>query len=174
MQLTSLFVLRTPGLKKKKARALSPTYALVLYTFYDPPPPRACASPSLLLSPSCVVCAIANPLYQLSKELLPKVFLAVTIIYRSISIKSPAPSFCALSVSSLHWFRRNLRDTPLVHPQEHNLLHLEGAHARPHVAHGQSESRKVSLSLAARGLDPVVKAYEECEMRHFASSPGQH
>ena len=71
-----------------------------------PPPPRARASPSLPLSPSCVVCAIANPLYQLSKELRPKVFLAVTIIYRSISVKPPAPSFCALSVSSLHWFRR--------------------------------------------------------------------
>ena len=70
------------------------------------PPPCARASPSLPLSPSCVVCAIANPLYQLSKELRPKVFLAVTIIYMSISIKSPAPSFCALSVSSLHWFRR--------------------------------------------------------------------
>ena len=108
MQLTSLFIPRTPGLKKKKARALSPTYAFVLYTFCDPPPSPARASPSLPLplSPSCVVCAIANPLYQLSKELRPKVFLAVTIIYRSISIKSPAPSFCALSVSSLHWFRR--------------------------------------------------------------------
>ena len=106
MQLTSLFVLRTPGLKKKKARALSPTYAFVLYTFCDPTPPRARASPSLPLSPSCVVYAIANTLYQLSKELRPKVFLAVTIIYRSISIKSPVPSFCALSVSSPHWFRR--------------------------------------------------------------------
>ena len=106
MQLTSLFVLRTPDLKKNKARALSPTYASVLYTFCDPPPPRARASPSLPLSPSCVVCAIANPLYQLSKELRPKVFLAVTIIYKSISIKSQHPSFCTLSVSSLHWFRR--------------------------------------------------------------------
>ena len=62
--------------------------------------------------------------------------------------------------------RRNLRDTPLVQPQEHHLLHLEGAHARLHVADEQSESRNVSLSLAARGLDPVVKACEECEMRH--------
>ena len=105
MQLTPLFVLRTPDFKKK-ARARSPTYVFVLYTFCDPPPPRARASPSLLLSPSCVVCAIANPLYQLSKELRPKVFLAVAIIYRSILVKSPAPSFCALSVSSLHWFRR--------------------------------------------------------------------
>ena len=49
---------------------------------------------------------------------------------------------------------------------KHHLLHLEGAHARPHVADEQSESRKVSLSLAARGLDPVVKACGECEMRH--------
>ena len=60
---------------------------------------------------------------------------------------------------------RNLRDTPLFQPQEHHLLHLEGAHARTHVADEQSESRKVSLSLAARGLDPVVKACEECRMR---------
>ena len=106
MQLTSLFALRTPGLKKRKARALSLTYAFVLYTFCDPPPPPRAHLPLSPSPPSCVVCAIANPLYQLSKELRSKVFLAVTIIYRSISIKSSAPSFCSLSVSSLHWFRR--------------------------------------------------------------------
>ena len=170
----------------KKARALSPTYAFVLYTFCDPPPsPRARASPSLPLSQPCVVCAIANPLYQLSKELRPKVFLAVTIIYRSVSIKSPAPSFCALSVSSLHWFRRacclsmallyaaisgihlwfslkNIICSTLKAPMFDRMLPMSRARAT-----------EVSLSLAARGLDPVVKACEECEMRHsrFLDNP---
>ena len=142
MQLTSLFVLRTPGLKKKKVRALSPTYAFVLYTFCDPPPPRARASPSLPLSPSCVVCAIANPLYQLSKELRPKVFLAVTItsstqvdlnqiagplVLRLVSVLSALVSARLLPVGD-PVVRRDLRDTPLVQPQEHHLLHLAGAH----------------------------------------------
>ena len=49
-----VFVLRTPDLKKKKARALSPTYAFVLYTFCDPPPPPPGRAPrplSLSLRP---------------------------------------------------------------------------------------------------------------------------
>ena len=124
MQLTSLFVLRPPGLKKKKARALSPTYAFVLYTFCDPPPPRARASPSLPLSPSCVVCAIANPLYQLSlrasTESIPRCHhhlqvdlnqIAGPLVLRLVSVLSALVSARLLPVND-PVVRHNLRDTP--------------------------------------------------------------
>ena len=180
MQLTSLFVLRTPGLKKKKTRALSPTYALVLYTFCDPPPARARLALSPSLSALCGMryCQPALPTVQRAlTESIPRCHhhlqvdlnqIAGPLVLHLVSVLSAPISARLLPVDD-PVVRRNLRDTPLVQPQEHNLLHLEGAHARPHVADEQSESRKVSLSLVARGLDPVVKACEECEMRHSRS-----
>ena len=91
--------------------------------------------------------------------------IAGALVLRLVSVLSALVSTRLLPVDD-PVVRRNLRNTPLVQPQEHHLLHLEDAHARPHVADEQSKSRNVSLSLAARGLDPVVKACEECEMRH--------
>ena len=178
MQLTSLFVLRTPGLKKKKARALSPTYAFVLYTFCDPPPPRARVprplSPSLrpawyaLLPTRSTNCpksfdrSIPRCHHHLQVDLNQ---IASPVVLRLVNVLSALVSTRLLPVDD-PVVRRNLRDTPLVQPEEQHLLYLEGAHARPQVADEQSESRKVSLSLAARGLDLVIKACEECKMRH--------
>ena len=182
MELTSLFVLRTPDFKKKKARALSPTYAFVLYTFCDPPPPpraRLALSPSLSVLCGMRYCQPALPTVQrASTESIARCHhhlqvnlsqIASPLVLRLVSVLSALVSARLLPVDD-PIVRRNLRDTPLVQPQEHNLLHLEGAHARPHVADEQSESRKVSLSLAARGLDPVVKACEKARCGIAASS----
>ena len=135
-----------------------------------PPPPGA----RLALSPSLsVLCGMryfqpALPTVQrASTEGIPRCHhhlqadlnqIAGPLVLRLVSVLSALVSARLLPVDD-SVVRRNLRDTPLVQPQEHHLLHLEGTHARPHVADEQSESRKVSLSLAARGHDPVVNAW---------------
>ena len=137
---------------------------------------RLALSPSLSVLRGMRYCQPALPTVQrASTESIPRCHhhlqvdlnqIAGPLVLRLVSVLSALPVSARLLPVDDPVVRRNLRDTPLVQPQEHHLLHLEGAHARPHVADEQSESRKVSLSLAARGLDPVVKACEECEMRH--------
>ena len=128
MQLTSLFVLRTPCLKKKKARALSPTYAFVLYTFCDPPPParaRLALSPSLSVLCCMRYCQPALPTVpRASTESIPRCHhhlqvdlnqTAGLLVLRLVSALSALVSARLLRVDD-PVIRRNLRDTPLVQP----------------------------------------------------------
>ena len=140
MQLTSLIVLRTPGLKRKSTRS-KPNVAFVLYTLCDPPPPaRACLALSPSLSVLCGMryCQLALPTVQRSSTesiLRCRHHLQVDLnqiagplVLRLVSALSALVSARLLPVDDpvVH---RNLRDTLLVQPQEHHLLHLEGAHA---------------------------------------------
>ena len=118
-----------------------------------PPTPRA----RLALSPSLsVLCGMRycqpalSTIQRPSTESIPRCYhhlqvdlnqIAGPLVLRLVSVLSGLVSARLLPVDD-PVVRRNLRDTPLVQPQEHHLLHLEGAHARPHVAGEQSETEK--------------------------------
>ena len=117
-----------------------------------PPPPRTllALSPSLSVLCGMRYCQPALPTVQrVSTESIPRCHhhlqvdlnqIAGPLVLRLVSVLSALVSARLLPVDD-PVVRHNLRDTPLVQPQEHHLLHLEGAHARPHVADEQSESR---------------------------------
>ena len=153
------------------------------------PPARARLALSPSLSALCGMryCQPALPTVQrASTESIPRCHrhlqvdlnqISGPLVLRLVSVLSALLVSARLLPVDDPVVRRNLRDTPLVQPQEHHLLHLEGAHARPLVADDQSESRKVSLSLAAcsvPSLSTVLVCLAPLAQKCFVDQPCTH